>query len=407
MPEMLNIDAMLVALVGAAIVAASLVTSLCTRLGLPPLVGHLVLGVAARPVLDALGLFTEPVQQAFRLLADLGIVALLFAVGLKSNPRALAERLPAAAPIWIGNVLASAALAFAAAVWWLDLSLVAGLLCATALTATSVGVSVALWEEAGRLDTPDGALLVDVAELDDISAMAFMAISFALLPALLLGNGISLEAVGAELVSFGLRLAAFLALCVLFAQLLERRVTQLAARLARPPERMLVVAGFGFLIAAVAGLMGFSLAIGALFAGLAFSRDPEAVRTESSYQDLHAFITPFFFMGIGLAVVPATLVTALPLAAALLLVAVLGKLAGTIVPALLVTSRFGALLLGLSMLPRAEIALVVFDQGRQRAPELVGPELYSAGVLIVLATCLLAPLVLAPLLARHEGSSSA
>jgi Kef-type K+ transport system membrane component KefB len=403
MLESVSIDALLVALVGGAVVASTILTSLCTRLGIPPLVGHLLLGVVARPLGDATGILTEPVLQGFRLLADLVIVALLFSVGLHSNPRALAAKLPEAVPIWLGNVLTSAALTFVAVLWWLDLSVVAALLCATALTATSVGVAVALWQEAGRLPSPEGDLLVDVAELDDLSAMALMAVTFAILPALALGNGVEAGAVGAELSGFLLRFALFVSFCVFFTLRIERHVTQFALNLPQPPERMLLVAGVGFLIAAVAELLGFSLAIGALAAGLVFSRDPEAVHTEASFRDLYAFITPFFFIGIGLHVAPETLLGALPIAAVLFGVAVVGKVLGTFVPALVASSAAGALLLGLSMVPRAEIALVVFDQGRQRAPEFVGPELYSAGVLVALATCVFVPLLLGPLLRRPRG----
>ncbi|MEE4298912.1 MAG: cation:proton antiporter, partial [Pseudomonadales bacterium] len=232
MLEAVAIDALLVALIGAAVVAATLVESLCTRLAVPPLVGYLLLGVVARPIGDALGILTEPVLQAFRLLADLGIVALLFAVGLKSNPRALAGKLPQAVPIWLGNVSLAGLLTFAAAYWWLELSLAASLVCATAMSATSVAVSLALWQQAGRLESSDGELLVDVAELDDISAMAFMALVFAVIPVLAAGNGVVLEAVAAELGAFLLRFALFLAFCVLFTRYVERHVTGLAARMA-------------------------------------------------------------------------------------------------------------------------------------------------------------------------------
>ena len=405
MADAVSIDAVLIALVGGAVVAAVLVESLCTRLAVPPLVGHLLLGVAARPLGEACGLLTEPVLQAFRLLADLGIVALLFAVGLESHPRALAAKLPEALPVGLGNVVGSALVAFAAARWWLELPLPASLVCATALSATSVGVAVGLWRDAGRLASPEGELLVDVAELDDVAAMALMAVTFALVPVLGRGGGVDAGIVGAELLGFTLRFGLFLGLCLLFARQLEPRVLRLAGRLAKPPERMVLIAGFGLLIASAAGLLGFSLAIGALFAGLVFSRDTEVVRTEDSFRDLHAFVTPFFFIGTGLQVAPETLVTALPIATVLLLAAVLGKFVGTTLPALLVTSTGGALLLGLSMLPRAEIALVVFDQGHRRAPELVGTELYSAGVLVALVTCVLVSVLLGPLLGRGRGGT--
>ncbi|HSG88977.1 MAG TPA: cation:proton antiporter [Pseudomonadales bacterium] len=400
MIETLDVNALIVALVGGLVLMASLAASLCARLGIPSLVGYMLLGIVVRVIDVPFGLLSEQVMHAVRLLADLGIVALLFAVGIESHPRALAEKLPAALPIWLGNVVVSGLLGFVVVFYLLELGLVPALVCATALTATSVGVAMAMWRDAGRLDSPDGRLLVDVAELDDLSAVAMMALLFAALPALLAGNAMDWDLLAAELVGFLLRFAAFLVACLAFAHFAEHRVTAFAARLHLPPERMLVVAGFGFLIAALAGLMGFSLAVGALFAGLLFSRDPEAVKTEASFQDLYAFVTPFFFIAIGLAVEPSHLLAAVPLALVLVGVAVVGKLVGTILPALFVTSASAALLLGVSMVPRAEIALVLFDQARILVPEVMGPDIYSAAVLMTALLCAGTPLLLAPLLRR-------
>jgi Kef-type K+ transport system membrane component KefB len=401
------IDALPVALVGALVVAATLTASVCERFGVPALVGHIAVGFALAALDAEFGFLDETARGALRLLADLGIVALLFAVGLASHPRALLAKLPDASLVWFGNVVLSGGLGFVAAHWLLGLSPIASAVVGVALSATSVGIAVSVWRDAGRLDSPDGDLLVDVAELDDISAMAFMAALFAVIPLLDAGLTVGLADVGAALGDFALRFAGFLAFCVLFTLFLERRVTHFSGRLSRPPERMLVVAGVGWLIAAVAGTLGFSLAIGALFAGLVFSRDPEAVRTETSFEDLYAFLTPFFFIGIGLQMETASLLDAVPLAAALLVVAVLGKFVGTWLPALLATSGTGAVLLGLSMLPRAEIALVVVDQGRAMAPAHVDAALYSAMVLLSAALCALVPLPLGRALQRGGAASRA
>jgi len=161
---------------------------------------------------------------------------------------------------------------------------------------------------------------------------------------------------------------------------------------------MLTVAGAGFAIAAIAAALGFSLAIGALFAGLLFSRDPEAVRTESGFDAIRDFFMPFFFVGIGLSVELDSPQGSLMLGALLLLTGIAGKIAGTALPALLVTSSRGALLIGVSMIPRAEIALVVAYQGL--AQGVLSETHHAAMVFMSVASCIIAPWLIAGLVPK-------
>jgi Kef-type K+ transport system membrane component KefB len=299
--------------------------------------------------------------------------------------------------IWISNMLLAFMAGFGAAFWLLDTGLLPSLVIGTALSATSVGVAMGAWKSAGALGSPNGDLLVDVAELDDISAIGLMAILFAIAPLLATGGDVAASATR-TLGVFVVQLVLFLTFCLAFAQLGERRVTAFARRLPEPPQRMLVVAGVGFLIAALAGVMGFSLAIGALAAGLVFSRDPDAVKTEASFADISSFVTPFFFIGIGLQIDPGSLTGALVPGLVLTLAAVAGKILGAYASARFLIGASGATLLAISMVPRAEIAMVVMDQGRTLLDG--NGWLYSAMVMVTAITSLGAPLALGPLLKR-------
>ncbi|HKJ88418.1 MAG TPA: cation:proton antiporter, partial [Gammaproteobacteria bacterium] len=175
-PEGAQTHALLIALVGGGVVAATVIKTLFNRGGLPPLIGYLLLGFFLSAADDYWGLMTPPIRYAFGLLADVGITALLFRVGLDSHPGKLMEKLPRASFIWTGDIAVSALAGFAAAFWLLDVSLIPSLILATALTATSLGVAVPPWQEVGALDSPTGQLLVDVGELDDLSGVALMAL---------------------------------------------------------------------------------------------------------------------------------------------------------------------------------------------------------------------------------------
>jgi Kef-type K+ transport system membrane component KefB len=395
-----NIDVLLVLLVGLMTVLAMAVRAGLERVGVPPLVGFVGLGMALSAVDRSIPLLTEPVLHAFELLGSLGIVALLFRVGLGSHPQRLWRKLPDASVIWIGNVLVSGAVGYLVATTLLGWSLIPSLIVTVALTATSIGVAVPVWEEGRALDSDNGSLMLDVAELDDISGVILMALLFAVLPTLQAGAGDLWPTLTGTALSLAIRLVAFTVLCVAFAHYLKPILDRGITRWERPTERVLTVAGLGSVIAAFAGALGFSLAIGALFAGLIFSRNAASMKRDRSLNGLYDFLTPFFFIGIGLKVDPVAFGGALGVGAILLAAAVVGKLVGAILPALLTTSLPAATLIGVSLVPRAEIAMVVMDRGHDLGPWAVPDSVYGAMTVVTLASCVLTPLVLGPLLRR-------
>jgi Kef-type K+ transport system membrane component KefB len=346
-------------------------------------------------------------EVVFGFLSQVGVIALLFRIGLESNLQGLIRQLPRAGGIWAGNVALSGVAGYGTARWLLGMGLVPSLFAGIGLTATSVGVSMAVWREKKALSSANGELLVDVAELDDISGVGLMAILFAMVPVLQTGGNALTGLTDALRTAgwFALKLAGFTLLCFLFSRYLEKRLTRLFKKTGHPETTMLLVVGTGFVIAAVAGWLGFSLAIGALFAGLLFSRDPDAVKFDTSFESLYELFTPFFFIGIGLRMVPGSLAEGMTVGSVLLLTAVVGKLLGAGCPALLTTGRAGALLIGLSMVPRAEIAMIIMQRGQELGAWAVPPRLFSAMVFVSAGTCVVVPWVLSSLLKRWPQKS--
>jgi len=391
----MHADHTLLIALGALLVLSPLVKGSCTRLGIPSLVGYILLGFAVRLIDERWQIASAAFDATFAILAQLGVVALLFRVGLKSHVHELLAKLPDASLIWLGNVLLSLVLGFAVARYPLGLPLETSLVVATALSATSVAVSVAVWDEMRWLDSSAGQLLIDVAELDDLSAVLLLAVLLALIPNLQGDPSLLLPSVGGTLLGLLARLLLFVAGCYLFALYIESAFTRLARRWHDSGTGLAIsVLGAGLSIAVLADYLGFSLAIGALFAGLAFSRDPQAVATDAKFIDFYELLTPFFFIYIGMQLPPDAILPSLGLAAALLPVAVLGKFVGAGLPALRVASRADALRLGLSMVPRAEIAMVVIHQCRQFGTDVVPDRVFAAMILLAVATSVLAPIAL-------------
>ena len=387
-------------LIGAVIIVAIVLKTGFERVGVPALVGFIALGFLLRVADDHWGLISDQGQVVFEFLGSIGIITLLFQVGLDSDFRGLVEKLPRASPIWIANVALSGLLAYWLAHDLFGVALIPSLFVAAALTATSVAVSVEVWREAHALGSPNGELLLDVAELDDITAVAFMAFLFAILPALQTGDGSSLAGILAEAgVIFVVKAVAFGAFCLIFARYAERPIVKFI-KAAPMPGPILLVAGIGILIAGVAGLLGFSLAIGALFGGLVFSRDPDVVRMETLFEPIHEFFMPFFFIGVGLSMDPQSLLSATALGGVLLVAAILGKLVGAGGPAVFTAGWSGAVLIGISMVPRAEIALLIAREGQKLGDWAVPPEVYSAVVLVATVTCALVPIAVRQMLRR-------
>ncbi|MFG0317085.1 MAG: cation:proton antiporter, partial [Planctomycetota bacterium JB042] len=207
-------------LIGLVLASTVLVRRRLRRSLVPPIAGYLLIGVLVAAIAEPLGALTDDARAGFELLANVGIVVLLFRVGVESDPSGLRAQLGRALPIWAGNVALSAVLAYAATRYVLDLALVPSLFAAVACSATSVGVAIGVWRERGAARSDDGLLLLDVAELDDLSSVALVAMLIALVPALL-GDGDSAPALLRALGTFAVSALVFGAACIVFSKTVE------------------------------------------------------------------------------------------------------------------------------------------------------------------------------------------
>ncbi len=399
MSEMHFNPAVVLFCIGVLVAVAILVKGGLARKGIPALIGFLALGFTLRLVEAQFGILSTQGIEVFEFLAKIGVLVLLFRISLESNIKGLLRQLRRASLFWIADVTCSVGVGFLLSYYVLGLSLIPCLFVATALAATSVGISVGVWQESGALDSPNGELLIDVAELDDISSIVLFAVLFAVVPVLQHGNSeanllpVLLSSVGGIL----LKLLLFGAGCYVFSKYLEKPVTSFFHSFQAPPEPMLMVVSIGIMMGALAGLLGFSVAIGAFFAGLVFS-DPEAVKIDASFNAIYELFSPFFFIGIGLSIQPEALVTGLKFGSVLLLSAILGKSVGIGLPAFFSSGWKAATLLSFSMIPRAEIAMIVMQRGLTQENAGISSQLYAAMVFVSAVTCLCAPFLIRSLL---------
>lgn len=396
----------LVLLTGGVVVLTMLVKGSLERTVFPPLVGYMLLGICLRWFSDTWQVFAAG-QQVIHLVSQLGLVTLLFRVGLKSDITILRRQLQNASLAWVLNILVAGLAGYYLTAYLLDYGIISGLILGTAFTATSVGVSVKIWEEQNLLQSANGALLVDLAELDDVTAVILMALVFTVVPVLQSGGSESvLSALLTAGLGFAVKMILFGAFCYLFAVFLERPITSFLGKIESKPDSMLTIVGFGFIIAALAGMLGFSLAIGAFFAGLVFSRDPKCISLDNAFVPIYDFFSPFFFVGIGYQLqLSGAAASSLGMGIVLALAAIAVKVVANGLPLAVMNGMQSGLLIGVSMVPRAEIALVIMHKGMQLGDWAVDQALFGAMVVVSAITCLVSPVLVRFLLQRWQQDS--
>ncbi|MGB5714992.1 MAG: cation:proton antiporter, partial [Waterburya sp.] len=126
----------------------------------------------------------------------------------------------------------------------------------------------------------------------------------------------------------------------------------------------------------------------------------------TSFATLYKFFVPFFFIHLGLQLQLESLSGSWILGLVLLIVAFLGKVIGTGGLALITGGRSSALLLGVSMVPRAEITMMVMERGRELGDWAVSSQIFSTTILVSAITCVVSPLILRPLLQKNSLKNS-
>ena len=331
---------------GAAIAAALVGGVVAVRLRQPAIVGYLVAGMVIGPFTPG---FVGDVERIAGL-ADLGIVLLLFALGIEFSLRELRAVARIAVPgalVQIGIVLAvGAALTVA-----LGIELRAALVIGACLSISSTLVVLKSLLDRGELDSLHGRTAIGWAIVQDIVTILFIVA----LPPLAGGDVVVplLLAVG--------RAALFLALAYLVGTRILPWAFRFVARLGSNELFLLAVVATAFLTAFVSSaLFGLSLALGAFVAGILVSESDlsyQAAAEVIPFRDLFAVL---FFVSVGMLVDPAALTEAAPLVALLVLIAVVGK--GVLIAGL--GRAFGlpvrsALLLGGAMSQVGEFSFII------------------------------------------------
>ncbi len=412
------------------ILLAAKLSTLVERLGQPPVLGELVMGVILGNLfLTGLDFF-EPIKSEpiINFLAQLGVVILLFQVGLESNIEEM--RRVGLRAFWVACV--GVIVPFLLAMGLVGPLLLPGLpfntylFLGATLAATSVGITARVFRDLGRLQTAEAQIVLGAAVIDDVLGLIILAV----VSAIVTEGTISVGSVS----WITLKAFLFLAGAVVLGQLLAPRLGALLSKVHTGTGMKFTLAiSFGLITAYLGEQIGLAPIVGAFAAGLVldpvhfrFFEEPEiandirdnlhdappAVKArvatvlerhadrhvEDIIEPLGHFLAPIFFVITGMAVRLETLfnLPILLVALGITIAAFVGKIAAG-----LVAGPVNKSIVGWGMIPRGEVGLIFAATGR--AIGVVNDEVFSIIVIMVILSTLLPPPILTYLLKRDRS----
>jgi Kef-type K+ transport system membrane component KefB len=381
------------------LIAAKLGAELAVRLKQPPVLGELMAGVVMGNTtivhLDWFeGIKSDP---AVGLLAGIGVILLLFQVGLESTVRQMLRVGVAATMVAVIGVVAPFALGWGAgAILVPEMGPYVHAFLGATLSATSVGITARVLKDLGAAQRVEARIILGAAVIDDVLGLIVLAVVGGIIVAADQGTTLSIGAIALILGKATAFLVGSLALGVALAP----RLFHLASRLRAAGVLLAVGLVVCFLFSWLASAIGLAAIVGAFAAGLVLEDvhyrdfvDRGEHGLDHLLEPIASLLVPFFFVLMGMR----TDLTAfadpevLGMAAALTLAAIVGKQAC----ALAVWGQpLDRLSIGIGMIPRGEVGLIFASIGSTLTlggKPIISPALYSAVVVMVIVTTLVTP----------------
>jgi Kef-type K+ transport system membrane component KefB len=391
------------------IAAAKIAGALAARIHQPAVFGEILAGVILGPtVLNILGwpMFAPPLEASatgslpllavVRDLAQVGVLLLMFVAGLETDLDQM--RHVGRVAFWsaFGGVVlpfiggAALASAFGLPLFW------EGIYIGTILTATSVSISAQTLMELGALRSREGSTILAAAVIDDVMGIVVLSIVVALSKASLSGVD------GGALAIVALRLVVYFAVAIYAGRWLPnvlRWASDLPASQAMLAAVLVVAFVYGWAAEYVGGVAAIT---GTYLSGVLVGRTRFKASIDAGVHALtYAMFVPVFFISIGLQADARALAEQVPFATGLILVAIVTKAIGCGVASRLCGfDQRESIRVGIGMISRGEVGLIVAGYGL--AEGLIGRDVFSASVLVVLATTMATPPLLRLVFPRHD-----
>jgi len=382
----------------------------------PAVLGELIFGM----VLGNLHLLGMTALDPFKsdeiltLFAEIGVILLLFEVGLESDLRALLAVGASATIVAVLGVLAPIGLGYAVSLWFLPESAwYVHLFVGATLAATSVGITARVLKDLQQMHTREARIILGAAVVDDVLGLIILAVVSGLITSI--GSGASAEiSLLPVLIIIGKALA-FLAGAVFVGGWVAEKVLDIGAKSRVGGMAVVLSVCHCFSLAGLAELLGLAPIVGAFAAGLVLSEEHfkgftkmQAHKFEEIVAPISSILVPVFFVLMGFKVDLQSFgdVSVLTFAAALSLAAILGK---QICSLGVLEKGLNRLAIGVGMIPRGEVGLIFANIGAGllvAGQPIFGTETFSAMVVMVMVTTLATPPLLKLLFSSKAGGKA-
>ncbi len=380
---------------------ARLLAEIAVRFELPSVIGELTAGVILGPSL--LG-WLQP-NEVLKLLAEIGIILLLFQVGLETDIRRLVNSGQKSLVVAIGGFFVPFILGYWLSSSVFELPVLVSLFIGGTLTATSIGITVRVLADLGRQHSPEGQIVLGAAVLDDILGVVLLA----LLYEFSIGGGINLLNIG-KVVLF---IATFFVLAPLAAKLISVLIHRFDKINHMPGLIPTTIVSLVLFFAWLAHAVGAPELLGGFAAGLALSRRfflpfGVALSTDAAFSNridtqmkpiIQLFIPIFFVMvGVSLNLHQIDWSSSYIWVFSLLffVLSIVGKFAGAF---FIRESTHMKSMIGLAMVPRGEVGIIFAELGR--VSDIFSNEIYAAMIIVIALTTIVPPLLMKWLYARY------
>lgn len=366
------------------------------KFGQPSVLGELIFGVFVGNM-HLLGVhwFTAITGDPhIDILSRLGVVILLFMVGLESNVKEMARLGVPSVLVAIAGVVAPFALGYLVSMWFMpEASMHVHLFIGATLTATSVGITARVFKDLGKLKLPEAKIILGAAVIDDILGLIVLSVV----------SGIIMTGVFSwgSVLFITFKSFLFLAAAVGIGSWMAPKIGKYVSIIPTSGLKLVTALIFAFVFSWAANAIGLATIVGAFAAGLILDdvhfRGSKRTNHHGEKEDEHHiddlvrpladFLVPIFFVLMGMQVKLETFtdVKVLGIAAGLTIAAIIGKQ----ICSIMVEKKYARTVIGLGMIPRGEVGLIFAAIGKSLG--VVNDSIFSAIVIMVIVTTLATP----------------